>query len=323
MQQIAFPPNTQVGPFLLQRELSNEGNTAWVYLAVTSESPVRQVVLKIARADGEFKLICERFLRHEAEVLTDYRHPGIVRIYPIYFHGRSFYVGKASALAQYLNNEAPWYIALERLAGGSLEDHRQRVANYPLEWKVELIYQVATILDYLHMRKLAHLDLKPSNILFRATPRPDQLPQVVLIDFGIAEKRALDAEFKAITPPYGSPERIEEVTGERASYRTTQTQEINHTPSDVWSLGVISFELLTGHYPFKNTQRKTALAQSIFNDVPPSMRKWGVPTELERLINDMLSKIREQRPEIDQVIRRIDTDLPIRPPRLDGAAPTP
>lgn len=314
MQQ--FPRGTRVGPFLLQEELSSAGNMAWVYRAITREHANRHVALKIARSDGQYYDVFERLLRNETRLLADLRHPGIVHIYPIKAYGRSSYVGRAKYLADYFGGEAPWYFPMELLRGGSLEVAMERLQGFALAWKLELVYQIAVTLDYLHLRDIAHLDLKPSNIVFREPPEPHRTPQPVLIDFGIAEKRALQQQDKAATLMYASPERVEEITGHQSILPTSETSEINHLPADVWSLGIIAYELLGSKYPFGNVTRKTALSQRILNDDPPPLN--GVPTEVNELVRWMLTRVREQRPAINHVIARLDTELPITPPRVSS-----
>jgi serine/threonine protein kinase len=311
-----FPLKTQVGPFSLDGQLSGEGNMAWVYRACLRRDPQRYIVLKIARADGHYEQIFEQLLRNEVRILTDFRHPGLPHVYPIHAYGRIFYVGRAEYLAAYCNGVAPWYFAMELLSGGTLESHLPLLRTFPLEWKLELLYQVAIILDYLHLRGLAHLDLKPGNILFRQSPRPEFVPQPVLIDFGIAERNTLPQEIRAVTMMYAAPERVMDATGLQSPQLITTTQEVNHTAADIWAFGVLAYELLTGQYPFRVGKSKDELARSILSDAPAPIGNGELGPELEAVLRYLLAKPREQRPTIHQVIAMLETRLPIYPPRL-------
>ncbi|MFP4320845.1 MAG: serine/threonine protein kinase [Anaerolineales bacterium] len=311
-----FPLHSKVGPFFLFEELASNGQMAWVYRAGLRQAPERQVVLKIARADGEYQHIFEQLLRHEANLLRDFRHPGIVHICPIIAYDRTLYIARAQYLAPYCHDVAPWYFAMEWLRGGSLEHHIHTMQNFPLPWKIELIYQIAIILDYIHLRGTAHLDLKPSNILFREPPHPERVPHPVLIDFGIAENESLAQHLPAATLRYAAPERVEPMSNQRAITPIVTGDNVNHPPADIFALGVIAYEILTGYYPFTLGNNREDLAYSILNEEPPSVAQWGLPAEVDRLLRLMLMKNREERPTIDQLITRLDTRLNLGPPRV-------
>ncbi len=319
MSEARFPAHSKVGPFFLLEELANTGQMAWVYRAALRQAPERQVVLKIARADGQYQQIFEQLLRHEANLLRDFRHPGIVHICPIPAYDRILYVGRAKYLAPYCHAVAPWYFAMEWIRGGALADHLGTVGPYPLAWKIELLYQVAIVLDYMHLRGTAHLDLKPSNILLRDLPHPARVPQPVLIDFGIAENSALEPSLQAATLRYASPERVRYMMPEQARdglSRGSQGALVDHLPSDMFALGVIAYEVLTGYYPFTLGDSRERLAYSILNEEPPSLSQWGFSPEIDALLRGMLVKERAQRLTIDQVIIQLDTRLNLMPPRI-------
>ena len=310
-----LPPGCRVGAFILGEQLSSDGNMARIYRAFTRDNRRCPVAVKIARSDDE---TFDKLLRTEAEMLVNLRHPGIVHIYPIQLDQQVIYIGRSRHLAQYFNGRPPWYYAMEILSGGSVESHyrSRQFRALPLEWKLELIYQVAVVLDYLHSAGIAHRDLKMANVVFRRPPGEFEAPQPVLIDFGIAAKHRWRPMEKAGTLSHLSPERVEDVMGVRArNYRTTDGS-INHLPSDVWALGVMSYEILTGQYPFEPYKSAEELADNILNRNPPSLVP-KTPPEVERIVFGMLAKVREQRPPISEVIRMLDTKTPFLPPRVN------
>jgi serine/threonine protein kinase len=126
-------------------------------------------------------------LHNEVETLKCVHHPGIVRIYPVTrseSRGRQDpYVARALCLPG-----SPWFCALEYLAGGSLEELLQRERVLPTELAVTIAFQVGLALEHLHAAGIAHLDLKPDNVLFRDVPRAGVQPEPVLIDFGLSRR---------------------------------------------------------------------------------------------------------------------------------------
>jgi serine/threonine protein kinase len=188
-----------------------------VYLA-ERESTHLQVVLKVLRqmpgndaSIGAF----DRFLQ-EYETIADMDHPNIVRIYDL---------GVSDDHA---------HIAMEYLGGGDL---RQRIdRGIPERQAVQYLRQVASALTAVHAQGVLHRDLKPGNIMLRKDG------SIALIDFGLAKKAKLDAEITGTgeifgTPYYMSPEQGHgSVVDER---------------SDIYSLGVIFHEMLTGRKPYR------------------------------------------------------------------------
>jgi eukaryotic-like serine/threonine-protein kinase len=192
------------------------GDLSSVYLAQdddASEPVAFKVIKHVSDAAGERLL--DRFLQ-EYEIIARVRHPNVVRIFDL---------GIADDHA---------YIAMEYLAGGSLA---QRL-NGPMaeDMAVDYVRQIASALMAIHEAGVLHRDLKPANIMFRRDG------SLVLIDFGLAKQMRLQAAITLTgqifgTPYYMSPEQgHSEPTDER---------------SDIYSLGCIFYQLLTGRRPFK------------------------------------------------------------------------
>ena len=188
-----------------------------VYLA-ERESTHLQVVLKVLRqvpaADDSIGAF-DRFLQ-EYETIADMDHPNIVRIYDL---------GVSDDHA---------HIAMEYLAGGDLRNRIDR--GIAERQAVQYLRQIASALSAIHAKGVLHRDLKPGNIMLRKDG------SVALIDFGLAKKAKLESEFTGTgeifgTPYYMSPEQGH---GSKVDER-----------SDIYSLGVIFHEMLTGRKPFR------------------------------------------------------------------------
>jgi eukaryotic-like serine/threonine-protein kinase len=228
------------------------GEIATVYLARQRNSD-RQLVLKVLHqvADSATGKILDRFLR-EYELIARLDHPNVVRIHDF---------GVADDHA---------YIAMEYCGGGSLK--RRIGAGMDRYEAYRLMRDIAGALGVLHAAGILHRDLKPTNVLFRDDG------SLALIDFGLAKQVALQAEVTGAgaifgTPYYMSPEQGH---GEAVDVR-----------GDIYSLGVIFYEMLTGLKPFDGETAMTVIVKHRQAPVP------GLPTslrEFQPLIQRMLAK---------------------------------
>ncbi len=214
-----------VGPYRLLREIG-EGGMASVWLAERSDGLLeRRVALKLPHVSFGIASFADRMAR-ERNILGSLTHPNIARLYDagIAADGRPF-------------------LALEYVDGQPIDAYAA-AAGLTIRARVELIVQVARAVAYAHAQLVVHRDLKPSNILV------DAQGDAHLLDFGIA--KLVDPQFgdvadegsaltyatgRALTPDYASPEQIR---GDAIG-----------TASDVYSLGVVSFELLAGARPYR------------------------------------------------------------------------
>jgi eukaryotic-like serine/threonine-protein kinase len=229
-----------VGPYRLRRELGRGGMGA-VWLAERIDGLIkRPVALKLPHPAHYNSQLGERFSR-EREILAALAHPNI---------GKLFDAGVTAAGQSYL--------ALEYVEGATITEYCDR-KSLSVRNRLELFLQVLEAVQYAHSRLVIHRDLKPSNILVTDERK------AVLLDFGIA-KLIIDGEAKeteltqlggrALTPDYASPEQI-------AGQAIT-------TASDVYSLGIVLYELLTGERPYKLTRdARGALEEAILNAEPP------------------------------------------------------
>jgi len=228
------------------------GEVATVYLARQRNSE-RQLVLKVLHqvADSNSGKILDRFLR-EYELIARLDHPNVVRILDF---------GVADDHA---------YIAMEYCGGGSLK--RRIGAGMDRYEAYRMMRDIAGALGVLHAAGILHRDLKPTNVLFRDDG------SLALIDFGLAKQVALEAEVTGAgaifgTPYYMSPEQGH---GEPVDAR-----------GDIYSLGVIFFEMLTGEKPFDGDTAMAVIVRHRQAPIP------GLPTslrEFQPLIQRMLAK---------------------------------
>jgi serine/threonine-protein kinase len=224
----------QVGPYRLVRELGH-GGMGVVYLA-EREDVGRQVALKLVRGELANPGATERFL-FEQRVLARLEHPHIARLYD---------VGVTA-------DHTP-YFAMEYVEGQALNAYCD-AHHLGIEARLRLFVTVGQAVQHAHQHFIVHRDLKPSNIL--VTEDEAGQPQVKLLDFGVAKVLA-DAEEgvpaqtltaagrRLMTPAYAAPEQIK---GEAIT-----------APTDVYSLGVVLYELLTGQRPYEVTGPETAQA---------------------------------------------------------------
>ncbi len=206
-----------IGPYRVVREVGR-GGTGVVYLA-EREGEVRQrVAVKVIKRGMDTDEILDR-LRRERQILADLEHPNIARL----IDGGSTQDGRP-------------YFAMELVEGETLEAYCDR-RQLSIEDRLRLFMSVCGAVQYAHQKLIIHRDLKPSNILVTA----DGLPK--LLDFGIAKLLAPSEHprtmtgVQMLTPEYASPEQL------RGQVLTTAT--------DVYSLGVILYRLLTGRPPYR------------------------------------------------------------------------
>ncbi|MEO0556718.1 MAG: serine/threonine-protein kinase [Bacteroidota bacterium] len=209
----------RVGPYRVIRRLGR-GGMGEVFLAERVDGQFeRQVALKLLRDGLESSSMRERFL-HERQTLARLEHPGIARLID-------------GGLAE---DDRP-YFAMEAVAGERIDRYCD-TQRYTVPQRLELFGQVCRAVHHAHQRLVVHRDLKPSNILVTET---DGTPTVKLLDFGIAwliedASSSVETRTRLLTPEYAAPEQI---SGGEIS-----------TTTDVYSLGVVLYELLTGQRPF-------------------------------------------------------------------------
>ncbi|HEX2573911.1 MAG TPA: serine/threonine-protein kinase, partial [Polyangia bacterium] len=260
-----WAPGTIVaGRFEIQ-ELAGRGGTSEVFRARDRESDT-QIALKLLSLSGPDKMSLERFLR-EAQLLAELRHPNVVR-----------YV----AHGQPMDGQA--FLAMEWLAGEDL-GQRLRRGRLGAAESLRLARKVAEVLVMLHGRGILHRDLKPSNLFLRG----GHVEQVVLLDFGIARR----------PPGLGPRTRTGQVVGtlQYLSPEQARSERRLGPATDIYSLGCVLFECLTGEPPFHGDHPGVVLARILCEEAPLlGQLRPGLPAVFESLLVRMLAKRPGDRP---------------------------
>jgi serine/threonine-protein kinase len=215
------PAPETIGPYRILRKVG-AGGMGRVWLARRTDVMVnRLVALKLPRGEWHGAGLAQR-LAHEREILAALNHPDIARLYD----------------AGVTSSGQP-YLALEYIDGRPIDEY-VKAANLPLRDRLRLAVRVARAVAHAHARLVVHRDLKPSNILVTGDG------QVKLLDFGIATlleggRGSVEcSEPHLFTPDYASPEQI--------------AGEVLGTATDVYSLGVVLFEVATGVRRFNGSR---------------------------------------------------------------------
>lgn len=287
----------QLGDFVIEERIG-QGAMAYVYRAF-QPSINRHVALKVIRLNegqGQHEEFRQRFA-YEAEIIARLEH---IHILPIYAYG--------------ITDEMA-YLAMRWLRGGTLADLMRR-EKLPLDRIAEIFKQIAQGLSYAHSKGIIHRDLKPSNIML------DDAGNAYLSDFGLAKLAEGSLEITKPgtivgTPAYMSPEQLR---GETLDHR-----------SDIYSLGVILYNMVVGRLPFDTST--SDLVSIIYQHlekppIPPTQINPEIPLEVEMVILCALQKDREKRfDSATEMARALDIALgrpvgssdhlqPTKPPSL-------
>jgi eukaryotic-like serine/threonine-protein kinase len=263
MKQGSHAPGARIGPFELIRILGR-GGMGEVWLARQADGRVeRAVALKLPALHQQAEVLAERF-RRERDFLAKLEHPNIARLYD----------------AGVTPGGQPW-LAMEYVEGLSLAEH---VASHALSiaQRLVLLRQVLAAVAHAHRHLVVHRDLKPANILVDASG------QVKLLDFGIA--KLIDAGEE------GADERDLSRLGERLmTLRYAAPEQVAAgtitTATDIYSLGVILHELVTGNSPYRAVRDGKPLTESVLLIQDPAMPSNLAPGNLARLVSGDLDAI--------------------------------
>src|SRR5256714_3117135 len=246
------------GRYRVERGIG-QGGMATVYLAHDLRHQ-RRVALKVLNPELGAVLGVERFLA-EIRVTANLQHPNLLPL---------FDSGEADGLLYYV---------MPYVAGESLRAKLTREKQLPVEEAVQIGAAVASALDYAHRHGVVHRDLKPENILLHEN-------QPLVADFGIAlaiskaaDQRITQTGMSLGTPQYMSPEQA---TGDR----TVDGR------SDIYSLGAITYEMLTGEPPHSGRTTQSTIAKVVM-DRPRSIRlsRDTVPVHVEAAVSRALAKL--------------------------------
>lgn len=246
------------GKYEIERELGH-GGMATVYLANDSKHQ-RQVAIKVLRPDLAAALGPERFLR-EIRIAANLNHPHILAL---------FDSGEAEGFLYYV---------MPYIKGHTLRDRIDKEGELPINEAVRLIREVADALAFAHSQGVVHRDIKPDNVMLTGN-------HAIVADFGIAKAvseatgrdKLTTAGVALGTPAYMSPEQA------------TADPHVDHR-ADIYALGAMAYELLSGRTPFTGATPQSILAAHVTQEVE-SVRKYRdqVPVGLDSVIMKCLAK---------------------------------
>jgi len=244
------------GRYRLERELG-QGGMAVVFLAQDLRHD-RKVALKVLRPDLSAAIGAERFLR-EIKLAAGLTHPHIL---PVYDSGQA--------------GELLFYV-MPNMAGRSLRERLQREPQLPLADALAITREVASALDYAHRQQVVHRDIKPENILLHEG-------SAMVADFGIGKAMSADGSLTQTgmvvgTPTYMSPEQA---SGEPSVDGRT----------DLYSLGCVLYEMLTGEPPFTGATAQAVIAKRFVSPVP----KVRVTRDVPEAVDDALTRVLARTP---------------------------
>jgi serine/threonine protein kinase len=247
--------------YILQRELAR-GGMATVYLALGVEDR-QPVAIKVMQPKLASALGAERF-RREIEIASSMAHPLIVPV-----HGS----GNADGLLYYV---------MPYVDGETLFDRLQRDRRIPLGEALQIARDVSAALGYAHERAVLHRDVKPENILLAGG-------RALIADFGLA--RAIGADYRKLTSTgiivgtvfYMSPEQLRE------------DRDLDQR-ADIYSVGCLLYEMLTGGPPYTGSSLKNLVARILQAPIPSARRvDPEVPAEVDEAIARALAKVAAER----------------------------
>lgn len=261
-----LPPGTRVGGYRVER-LLGRGGLGSVVLARDAADGL--VALKLIDLGGGAGADMARAFAREVDLHRRLRHPGIVAVLD---------AGRAGDLA---------YIAMEYVAGGDLGHATCAGPPWPIRRAAEIAARVAHALAHAHALGIVHHDIKPANILL-----DEAAGAVKLADFGLARLADLQRSRTGVlagTPAYMSPEQLAEGAQDARA--------------DLYALGVVLFELLTGRLPYEATSLG-ALLRQVSQHRAPAVRalRPEVPAALSDLVTHLLAKSPAHRPATAQAV---------------------
>lgn len=216
----------KIGPNIEVVESLNEGGTAKIYLGVNTWSG-KLVAIKELKVDFSQNDYIRQKFREEANQYLYLAHPNIVN------------------LIDFIDQKSSQYLVMEYVDGQNLFEYQNNVTGpMPVSMAALLVSEVCNALQYAHNKDVVHLDIKPANIML------SKQNEIKVLDFGISmDTNTKNREKLMGSPSYMSPEQIE---GANLDHRT-----------DVYSLGITLFELITGRLPFNFAKSRDQLFDAI------------------------------------------------------------
>ena len=259
------------GKYLIGRKIG-EGGMSWVYQA-EEVGTGRTVAIKVLPPRLAKDHASVERLRREAEIAGKFNHPNVC---PIFRFGQS--------------GDGMLYVVMPYLQGETLNDYEGTVRQVPVNEAVSVLVQVARGLQHAHDLGIVHRDLKPENVMLVQEGSAAATRRAVVMDFGLAKERRTGQDVLKLTQTgivLGTPEFMspEQIRGRPLDGR-----------SDVYALGVLAFELLTGELPFGGDSAQETMVARL-KGLPRSMRdiRPDIPSRMESVIRKALALAPEDR----------------------------
>jgi len=278
--QGVFMIDQRLGPYRITEEIGS-GGMATVYRAY-QPSMDRHVAIKVIRSSILHEPTLKERFRREARLIARLEHPHLLPVYD--FDG----------------DHEPPYIVMRYLEGGTLKQVMEH-GHLPHEELLFLLGQVSAALDYAHRQGVVHRDLKPSNVMI------DREGNAFVTDFGIARSASGDQQNLTDpgnlvgTPAYMSPEQA-------------RGQSDVDPAADLYALGVMVFEMLTGSVPFTHESSLGVLMAHLNEPVPSATeRNRQLPQAVDRVLNTALSKDKTARyPKAETFVAELTKALKVK-----------
>ncbi len=276
-----LPEGEQIGVYKIIREVGRGGMGA-VYLAARADEQYEKyVAIKLVKRGMDTDYVLRHF-RNERQILANFEHPNIARL----LDGGSTETGLP-------------YFVMEYVEGLPVDEYCDS-HHLTIPKRLELFRQICAAVSYAHRHLVIHRDIKPSNIVVTSEGVPK------LLDFGIAKILQPDTNAEASATATG----VRLMTPEYASPEQAQGLPVT-TGSDVYSLGVVLYELLTGHLPYRFQSRSPIDVARVITETEPPMPSNIINMEESEAAGgntpETISKQREGSPE--RLRRRLQGDL--------------
>jgi len=252
----SFHPGELLDHYRIEKLVARSG-MASIFRA-TDTRDGKPVAIKIPHPEMEADVVLYDRFKREKEIGQKLNHPGVMKVYPDEGHSQV-------------------YMVMEWVEGRLLREILHAQKKFPRERALRLTVRICDALDYVHKNGVVHRDLKPENIMV------DDDDNIKLIDFGIAghegSRRLTFAKLSQVmgTPDYISPEQVK---GKRGDGR-----------SDIYALGVMLYEMLTGTTPFQGPNAFAIMNERLLNHpVPPREVDPSISPELQEIIYRALER---------------------------------
>jgi len=265
-----------IGAYTIRAPIAS-GGMGTVYRAEQA-NPRRDVALKILH--GGFGAALRRRFEHEAQILALLRHPHIAQVYE---------AGTATVDTDGGHSRRVSFFAMEYVPGAASITQYAEALKLSLRRKLELFAEVCDAIHHGHQRGIVHRDLKPANILV------DEMGVTKVVDFGVA--RVTDSDVAVTTMQTDAGQLIGTLAYMSPEQCAADPREI-HTPSDVYSLGVVLFELLTGRLPYDVSHLTIHAAARMIceqSPAPPSQFDRHLKGDVETIVIKAMEKDKAKR----------------------------